>query len=585
MGISTEHTAYLRLKAGIQAPTSGSISLNGKIVAEQIGAQIFVDGWAMVAPGDPEFAADLARRASSVSHDGEAVYGAQVLAAMEAQAFVESDIGALIDTGVRFIPADCTIRRLIDDVREWHATEPDWRETRQRIEQNYGYDKYVGGCHIVPNHALIILALLYGGGEFQRSLTIVNTSGWDTDCNSGNVGCLLGIRGGLAALDGGPDWRGPINDRLLLSTADGGRSVTDAVGETYAIVNAARALQKQPPLKPKGRARFHFELPGATQGFKAEPGLTLENVAGHSRAGTRSLALRHAGAGKPLMATAPTFETTDDLQSYPLSQSPTLYSGQLLRVDLEADAGNATPVTCRLIARSFSPDDAPVSLHGTTKMLRPSEVATLEWRVPNTQGAPIADVGVIVTANANATVYLDSLGWDGAPNVRLGRGAGGGKQWGRAWVKAIDHWDSWRSESFRLSQDDGRGLLIQGTREWADYAVGVDLTPGIVAAGGLAARVQGLRRYYALLLRNDATVTLIKVLDGEKELARARFHPQEGKTHKLRLAVDGARIGAFVDDRALFDLEDTDRPLLTGAIALVCEEGTVSAEAVTVSPL
>ena len=59
MGNSTEHTAYLRLKRGIPAPRSGSMALNGQVVAEQIGAQIFIDGWAMVAPGDPEFAADL----------------------------------------------------------------------------------------------------------------------------------------------------------------------------------------------------------------------------------------------------------------------------------------------------------------------------------------------------------------------------------------------------------------------------------------------------------------------------------------------------------------------------------------------
>ncbi len=65
MGNSTEHTAYLRLKAGIAAPASGSIALNGPIVAEQIGAQIFIDGWAMIAPGDPERAADLARRAAA----------------------------------------------------------------------------------------------------------------------------------------------------------------------------------------------------------------------------------------------------------------------------------------------------------------------------------------------------------------------------------------------------------------------------------------------------------------------------------------------------------------------------------------
>ncbi|NLG26323.1 MAG: ADP-ribosylglycohydrolase family protein, partial [Chloroflexi bacterium] len=33
MGLSTEHTAYLRLKAGVPAPESGSIARNGTVVA------------------------------------------------------------------------------------------------------------------------------------------------------------------------------------------------------------------------------------------------------------------------------------------------------------------------------------------------------------------------------------------------------------------------------------------------------------------------------------------------------------------------------------------------------------------------
>ena len=106
LGNSTEHTAYLRLKHGVPAPYSGSIAVNGPVVAQQIGAQIFIDGWAMIAPGDPQRAADLARRAASVSHDGEAIYGAQCLAAMEAQAFVEGGIQELIDTGLAVIPAE-----------------------------------------------------------------------------------------------------------------------------------------------------------------------------------------------------------------------------------------------------------------------------------------------------------------------------------------------------------------------------------------------------------------------------------------------------------------------------------------------
>ena len=41
----------------------------------------------MVAPGDPALAADLARRAASVSHDGEAIYGAQMLAANDVELY------------------------------------------------------------------------------------------------------------------------------------------------------------------------------------------------------------------------------------------------------------------------------------------------------------------------------------------------------------------------------------------------------------------------------------------------------------------------------------------------------------------
>src|SRR6201999_3168079 len=118
IGNSTEHTAYLRLKSGIPAPQSGSIELSGKTVAEQIGAKIFIDGWALVSPGNPEQTAYLAEQAGSVSHDGESVHAAKLLAAMEAQAFIEPDVQKLLDTGLAFVPADCLIRRVVNDVRD-----------------------------------------------------------------------------------------------------------------------------------------------------------------------------------------------------------------------------------------------------------------------------------------------------------------------------------------------------------------------------------------------------------------------------------------------------------------------------------
>ena len=352
LGNSTEHTAYLRLKDGIPAPQSGSSALNGTMLAEQIGAQIFVDGWAMIAPGDPALAVDLARRAGSVSHDGEAIYGAQVIAAMEAQAFVESDLNRLLDCAVSFIPRDSTIARLILDVREWHASGVDWRQARDLIAANYGYDKYRGNCHMVPNHALIINALLHGDDDFRRSLTIVNTCGWDTDCNSGNVGCLLGIKNGLATIDASPyDFRGPVADRLYLATADGGRAITDAVTETVHVVNTGRALAGEPPWAPKGGARFHFELPGSVQGFQADNQMdTLENVAGNSTDGERSLALRVSPTADNSSAriATPTFIPPEAIalltKGYALLASPTLFPGQTVRASLAAGNENPTPV-------------------------------------------------------------------------------------------------------------------------------------------------------------------------------------------------------------------------------------------------
>src|SRR5206468_3537934 len=87
LGRSTEHTAFLRLKQGIPAPESGSIRLNGPTIAQQIGAQIFMDAFAMMSPGDPDQAVALVRKAASVSHDGIAVEAACYLGAMDALAF------------------------------------------------------------------------------------------------------------------------------------------------------------------------------------------------------------------------------------------------------------------------------------------------------------------------------------------------------------------------------------------------------------------------------------------------------------------------------------------------------------------
>ena len=81
------------------------------------------------------------------------------------QAFVAPDTDHLLDTGLSLIPPNSIIAHLVRDIRAWHTQDADWRLTRRRIVEHYGYDKYGGNCHMVPNHALIILALLYGAGQ------------------------------------------------------------------------------------------------------------------------------------------------------------------------------------------------------------------------------------------------------------------------------------------------------------------------------------------------------------------------------------------------------------------------------------
>ena len=407
MGNSTEHTVYLRLKGGIAAPRSGSMALNGQVVAEQIGAQIFADGWAMVAPGDPALAADFARRAASVSHDGEAIYAAQVLAAMEAQAFVERDLQALLDVGVSFIPPDSTIARMIGEIRAWHAEESDWYRTRARIAERYGYATYGGNVHVVPNHAIIILALLYGESDFQRSLMIANTSGWDTDCNSGNVGCLLGIKDGLAGIDAGPDWRSPIADRLYVVTAEGGRAITDAVAETYAIVASGQALAGEDPVVVKQGARFHFDLPGAVQGFRVDERTelwqtaTVENVLGNSACGRRSLAIRYRlTPGLGAHVATPTFIPPDALDNYyTLLASPTLYPGQTVRAEVAADDACIGDATYGLYLTTYDARDEPIRVYGPEIAIQPGVRSSLSWLIPDIDSQPVGEIGIALRAS------------------------------------------------------------------------------------------------------------------------------------------------------------------------------------------
>jgi ADP-ribosylglycohydrolase len=615
LGNSTEHTAFLRLKQGTPAPASGSISVNGKTVAEQIGAQIFIDAWAMVTPGNPQSAAEFAGKAASVSHDGEATFAAQLLAAMESLAFVESDINRLLDGGLSFIPADSLVARVVKDIRTWHKEDADWTKTRARIDEVYGYAKFPGNCHIIPNHAIVILSLLYCDDDFQKALMIANTSGWDTDCNSGNVGCLMGIKNGLAAIDSGPDWRSPVRDRMLISSADGARAITDAVSQTYEIVSIGSALQggiTSP--KPKDGARFHFELPGSVQGFHFDDlpsggGFRLENVEGHSNSGRRSLAIRFTDLpqGRPLRVATPTFMTPEqaDESHYMLMASPTLYPGQTLRAGLFADELNSVPLICRpyvcvhdhqnrlrygpaiyLPAQTPGIVDAASScvIEGSAARKLRLPFQELLWKIEDCNGYPIAEAGLEICAEepGSGTVYLDYLDWNGMPQTSFPLRAASGKMFQRSWVNAIDQ-VRWL-DALHLSHPAGTGLFFMGGH-WRNYVVNARLVAQSAHSFGLVARIRGLRRYYAFTLSNRRCARILKRMGDLKILEEVDYTWSFNEPHQLTIEVEDCRISGSIDGKRIVTAEDNDAPLSDGGFGFLCEEGSISSDQIAVAAL
>jgi hypothetical protein len=476
-------------------------------------------------------------------------------------------------------------------VREWHAKYPDWRKGRELIAANYGYDKFIGPCHMVPNHALVIHALLYGDGDFQKSQIIVNTAGWDTDCNAANVGCVLGIRGGLEAIDvSAHDWRGPIADRMYLSTADGSRGITDALTEAVRVINAGRALQGEEPIAPKGGAKFHFSLPGAVQGFESDPDSAPAAITNEAAPnGERWLVVRapeDTTPEQPARAQTWTFMPMEVavVTHYGLFASPTLYPGQTVIADLAALAENAASVEARLVLRHYGLADEIVALAGPSIRLDPGVGGSVEWQIPDLGGLPVLSIGVELLGPG--AVAIDRLTWDGTPTVSFHRPDGAtGDLWRRAWVAGVDHFEARFFESFRISQNQGSGILSQGTRDWVDYRVEATITPYLAKNAGLAARVQGMRRYYALQLGFDGIARLVKMDDTETVLAETPQPFEVFKPYDLALEVNGDQITGFIDGKQVLSASDPGSRLSAGGVGLVIEEGTLGCEAVSVMPV
>lgn len=126
---------------------------------------------------------------------------------------------------------------------------------------------------------------------------------------------------------------------------------------------------------------------------------------------------------------------------------------------------------------------------------------------------------------------------------------------------------------------------MQGTREWIDYRVAAGVTPWLMDAGGIAARVQGLKRYYGLLLTKGNKLRLIKALDGEQVLAEKEFDWELDRTYDLALEVEGHQIRGWINGDLVFEFVDDQNPLMGGGVAYVVEQGHLESQAMVVKPI
>ena len=589
LGVSTEHTAYLRLKQGIPSPRSGSIALNGPIVAEQIGAQIFIDAFGMVAPGDVQLAARLAERAAGVSHDGEAVNGAKVVAAMVSAAFVEKDMEKLLDIGVSVIPGDSLIAQVHREVRSWAAEDRDWHRTYARIAEKYGYDKYGGSCHMVPNHAIMVMAWSYAPDDFRRSQAIINTAGWDTDCNAANVGSVMGIAVGLEGINRDYDFQSPFADRMLLPTAEGARLTTDCLQEALHIARIGRKIMAWPePEAPKGGAWHHFSLPGSQHGYMVEktdqgmPGTgTVANVAGPKGVRMLQIAYREVAPNHPVRVSTPVFAEPGQ-PGYAIVGTPKLYRGQTVMLEGTAEATRGSASIC-LFARCFTGEEGSNTssdmklFHGEAVDLQQGKSFTLTLPVPGERGFPVKDIGVEITGGPEAagSVLVDTVRYHGSPDFsipdQLPRHKGGDLL---GWVVDADILHAKSSQNpqpmTHFGKDEGRGVVVTGTDDWRDYTISSRFTIVLAEAGGLIARYQGLQRFIALVKTRDA-LKLVRNFYGETVLAETPCTWQMGELHHLALTVRGAEIVAHLDGEEV--LRATDDTLDRGGAGYLVESG------------
>ena len=176
---------------------------------EWIGAQIRADGWGYACAGNPELAAEFAYRDACWTHRANGIYGEMMFAAIIAAAFVESNPRELINIGLSEIPKTSRLAEATEAALDKARSLKDFYSYMDWVEANFGE---LSGVHTVNNALVVIGAMIYGDGDFHKSVCLSVEGGWDTDCNGATCGSILGASKGHSELDSSLVL--PLNDTI-----------------------------------------------------------------------------------------------------------------------------------------------------------------------------------------------------------------------------------------------------------------------------------------------------------------------------------------------------------------------------------
>ncbi len=234
------------VRQGIMPPESGNWLNNPH--ADDLDFQIEADFVGLMAPGMLPEALDIADRVGHIMNSGDGFYGGAYVAGLYSAAFVESDPAKIVDMALEAIPVESTFRQCIDDVIKWHKKYPtDWKATWFELLKKWGADtgcpKGVGLSFDIDaklNSAYVTIGLLYGGGDFGKSMEIATRCGQDSDCNPATVGGVLGV---VYGLEGIPEfWREPVMEIWELDFE--GTDVSLEKGSRYSYNHALQLIEK-----------------------------------------------------------------------------------------------------------------------------------------------------------------------------------------------------------------------------------------------------------------------------------------------------------------------------------------------------